>query len=398
MLNWVEIDAEALSGNLAEFRRRLGPRPLLGAVVKSNAYGHGMLETAAVARASGADWLCVNGVEEGVRLREAGHDAPVLVMGYVPLDALEEAVVHDLRPVVYNAETVERLDRIATVRGRRVRVHLKAETGTNRQGVAESEIPSFVRRIRACPSLELEGLTTHFANIEDTTDHGFAESQISAFSRVFDAVVAEGGPAPIRHSACSAATLLFNRTHLELARIGISLYGLWPSRETYVSCLERGKPSLHLRPVLAWKTRIAQVKDVPEGGFVGYGCTWRATRPTRIAVLPVGYFEGFDRGLSNVAHVLVRGKRAPVRGRVCMNMTMVDVTDVPGVSLEDEVVLLGRQGEERVSAEQLAAWCGTISYEVVSRIHTALPRVVVPAPSPASGGPGARGGCSRRLS
>lgn len=384
MLNWVEIDASALANNLREFRRRLGVGPLLGAVVKSNAYGHGMLESAAAARRAGAEWLCVNNVEEGARLRDAGHDAPILVMGYVPLDALDEVVAHDLRPVVYNVETLDRLERSAAARKRRVRVHLKVETGTNRQGVLEADVPEFVRRVRASSWLELEGASTHFANIEDTTDHSFAVMQIAAFNRICEAAGALGAPIPIRHSACSAATLLFNRTHLDLARIGISLYGLWPSRETYVSCLERGKPSLDLRPVLTWKTRVAQLKDVAEGGFVGYGCTWRATRSSRIAVLPVGYHEGYDRGLSGVAHVLVRGKRAPVRGRVCMNMCMVDVSDIPGAALEDEVVLLGRQGDERVSAEQLAAWCGTISYEIVSRIHPALPRVVTGDGRPAN--------------
>jgi alanine racemase len=219
-------------------------------------------------------------------------------------------------------------------------------------------------------------VSSHFANIEDTTNHAFAESQIAAFTRITEAV-ARHHPAPVlRHIACSAAVLLFNRTHLDLARVGISMYGLWPSKETYVSCLERGKPSLDLQPALAWKTRIVQVKDVPEGAFVGYGGTWRATRPTRIAVLPVGYYEGYDRELSGIAHALVRGRRAPLRGRICMNMCMADVTDIPGTALEDEVVLLGRQGDEAITAEQLAGWCGTISYEIVSRIHPSLPRVV----------------------
>lgn len=374
-LNWVELDAAALENNVREFRRRIPEPTRLGAVVKSNAYGHGMLETAAIARRAGAEWLCVNGVEEGVRLREAGHDAPILVMGYVALSDLEPVVALDLRPVVYNLETVDRLEALAVAAGRQVRVHVKVETGTNRQGVPEHDVPRFVEKLRAAPSLRLEGLSTHFADIEDTTDHGFAETQIAAFGRIVE-TVRSLGESPLRHSACSAAALLFNRTHLDLARIGISVYGIWPSKETYVSCLERGKPSLDLRPALAWKTRIAQIKEVREGEFVGYGRTWRATRTTRIAVLPVGYHEGYDRGLSGIAHVLVRGRRAPVRGRVCMNMTMVDVTDVPEARLEDEVVLLGPQGDERVSAEQLAQWCGTIPYEIVSRIHPSLPRLV----------------------
>ena len=243
--------------------------------------------------------------------------------------------------------------------------------------MAESDLPAIARLVHDAHWLELEGITTHFANIEDTTDHTFAEGQIEAFARVEQTLRQGWGAAPLRHTACSAAAILLTRTHMDLARVGISLYGLWPSRETYVSCLEIGKPALSLHPVMTWKTRVAQVKEVPEGGYVGYGCTFRATRASRIAVLPVGYHEGYDRGLSNCAHVIVRGKRAPVRGRVCMNMTMIDITDVPGVALEDEVVLLGNQGEEVISADQLATWCGTINYEIVSRIHPSLPRVLV---------------------
>jgi len=377
LLNWVEIEAAALTGNIAEFKRRLGSGPLFGAVVKSNAYGHGMIDVARLAAGAGADWLCVNNVHEGAALRDAGLTRPILVMGYVELSELGDVVERGLQPVVYNLETLERLDTIAAGRGTTVGVHVKIETGTHRQGVLERDVPGFVERIRAARGLTLAGVTSHFANIEDTTNHEFAESQFAAFSRISEAIAGSHERPFLRHSACSAAVLLFNRTHLDLARVGISMYGLWPSKETYVSCLERGKPSLELAPVLSWKTRIAQVKIVPEGGYVGYGCAWRATRPTAIAVLPVGYYEGYDRELSGLAHVLVRGKRAPVRGRICMNMCMVDVTDIPGAKLEDEVVLLGRQGDERITAEQLAAWAGTISYEIVARIHPSLPRLVI---------------------
>jgi alanine racemase len=375
-LNWVEVDAAAILWNIEQFRRTLGPT-LLGAVVKSNAYGHGMLEVAALARQAGAEWLCVNSLDEAETLRRAGDAGPILVMGHVPLERLERVVALDLRPVVCNRETVERLAQLARNRPEPVRLHLKLETGTHRQGVPEEQLGEFVALVRSSPGLVIEGVTTHFANIEDTTDHGYAESQIERFERMASTVGAGCGPRLLRHAACSAAALLFKRTHLDLARIGVSLYGLWPSRETYVSCREAQRPILELRPALAWKTRVAQLKNVPEHSFIGYGCTYRTTRPTRIAVLPVGYHEGYDRGLSGVAHVLVGGRRAPVRGRICMNMCMVDVTDIPGVVLEEEVVLLGRQGDEQISAEQLAAWCGTIPYEIVARIHPALPRHLV---------------------
>ena len=378
MLNWVEVRADALTHNLGAFRARLGERVRLGAVVKSNAYGHGMLEVARIAAQAGADWLCVNNLDEASALRTAGFREPILVMGYVPLDGLEESVARDVRVVTYNLGTLDGLESAGARFAKPVPVHLKVETGTHRQGIAERDLATFLERIEVSPHLTLEGLTTHFANIEDSTDHSFAEAQIAAFGRAQDTVASVlGSRAPLRHAACSAAALLFNRTHLDLARIGISLYGMWPSRETLVSCRERGRELLELRPALSWKTRIAQVKEVSEGSYVGYGCTYRTTRDSRIAVLPVGYFEGYDRRLSSVAHALVHGRRAPVRGRVCMNMCMVDVTDVPAAAVEDEVVLLGRQGDETVSAEQIAAWCGTISYEVCSRIHAGLPRVVV---------------------
>ncbi|MDX1388784.1 MAG: alanine racemase, partial [Acidobacteriota bacterium] len=372
MLNWVEINTGALRNNIAEFRRRLSGGTKLGAVVKANAYGHGLHEIASVASEAEVDWFCVNNIGEAAALHDAGHRNPVLIMGYVPNDALDEVVTRGLRPVVYNVDTLDGLHMAAARHRRPVKVHLKVETGTYRQGVTEEGLVFFLDRIRGSEWLELEGLTTHYANIEDTTDHSFAEKQIATFERIADSV----GPVPLRHTACSAAAILFTRTHMDLARIGISLYGLWPSRETYVSRLETGKPTLDLQPVMTWKTRIVQVKKVPEGAFIGYGCTHRVTRPSVIAVLPVGYYEGYDRGLSGIAHVLVRGRRAPVRGRVCMNMMMVDVTDIPDASLGDEVVLLGAQNGENVTAEQLARWRGTISYEIVSRIHPSLPRLL----------------------
>jgi alanine racemase len=177
--------------------------------------------------------------------------------------------------------------------------------------------------------------------------------------------------------SCTASTILFPEPDFNLARVGIGLYGLWPSKETYLSCLLEKKKPLSLKPVLAWKARIAQVKKVPAGAYVGYGCTFRTTRPTVLAVVPVGYFDGYDRGLSNAAHVLVKGRRAPVRGRVAMDFFMADVSDIPGVKLEDEVTLLGADGRERISAEDLAALAGTISYEILSRINPLVPRVIV---------------------
>jgi len=378
VLNWVEVDAEALGNNLRLFRERVGSKVQLAPVVKSNAYGHGLLTVAGLCQGDGADRFCVNSLEEAAALRQAGVELPILVLGYVELDDFDELVSLDLEPVITDLSALQRLEVAAVTSGRVVKVHLKAETGTHRRGAPAVDLPGMVGLLRDSEKLRMEGLSTHYANIEDTTDHRFARKQIRTFQSI-RAQVEEwlGTPVPTCHTACSAATLLLTETHMDLVRIGISLYGLWPSRETLISCREEVGQLPDLQPVLAWKSRVAQVRTVPEGDYIGYGCTWRTSRESRIAVLPVGYNEGYDRRLSGVAHVLIRGRRAPVRGRVCMNMCMVDVTDIPEVSLEDEVVLLGRQGDETLAAEQLAAWCGTIAYELVTRIDPSLPRIVV---------------------
>lgn len=381
---WVEVSAAAYAHNLRFFRQRIGAGVELSAVVKSNAYGHGLEVIAPLAVRHGADSFCVHALDEALALRRAGFSQPILVMGHVPLLRLGEALEHDLRLVLYNPETLARLDErtVSMSRGpkaRPVRVHLKLETGTYRQGVDEAGLPALLAALGARPQVVLEGAYTHFADIEDTTDHTYAHAQLERFQRMV-ATVKAAGHADLRlHAACSAATLLFPSTHLDMVRLGVSQYGLWPSKETYVSYLEHhGRTAAGvLRPVLSWKTRVSQVKSVPADGFIGYGRTYQTTRDSRIAVLPVGYADGYDRKLSNRGAVLIGGRRAPVRGRVCMNLTMVDVTDIPDVALEDEVVLLGRQGEREVSAEAIAGLVGTIPYEIVSRISPTIPRLVV---------------------
>ena len=373
----VEIDRLALVHNIREFRRLIGPRRKFLAVVKANAYGHGILEVAGIAVSEGVDWLGVNSVDEGAALRRAGIDAPILVLGYTPFSSLEEAVTLGLRLTVYNRETVERLTALASRLRKIARVHVKLETGTWRQGVAAKDLAAFVRDVRRRPGLVFEGLSSHFANIEDTTKHDYPRRQLEIY-RSACRRLEEGGPRiPLKHMSCTASTILFPEPGFNLARVGIGLYGLWPSKETYLSCLLDKKEPLSLEPVLSWKARIAQIKSVPAGSDIGYGCTYRTTRPTILAVVPVGYFDGYDRGLSNAAHVLVKGRRAPVRGRVAMDFFMADVTDVPGARLEDEVTLLGADGRERISAEDLASLAGTISYEILARINPLVPRVVV---------------------
>jgi len=373
----IEIGRAALAHNIREFRRLIGPKRKFLAVVKANAYGHGILEVAGIAVDEGVDWLGVDSVDEGATLRRAGIGVPILVLGYAPLASLEEAVVRDLRLTVYNKETVARLADLATRLRRTVRVHVKLETGTWRQGVAAKDLVAFVRDIRRRPGLVVEGLSSHFANIEDTTKHDYPRRQLEIYRSTCRELEAGGPRVPLKHMSCTASTILFPEPDFNLARVGIGLYGLWPSKETYLSCLLDKKEPLSLKPVLSWKARIAQVKKVPAGADIGYGCTYRTTRPTVLAVIPVGYFDGYDRGLSNVAHVLLKGRRAPVRGRVAMDFFMADVTDVPGPKPEEEVTLLGADGRERITAEDLASLAGTISYEILARLNPLIPRIIV---------------------
>lgn len=377
-LNRIEISKSALVHNIQTFRRLVGDK-ILCPCVKSNAYGHGLVECGRIFLEAGADWLSVNSLYEAEALRDAGIDAPIYILGYVPLTFLEKAVDLDCRMVVYNRETVEELGKI----GKKVRVHLKVETGNNRQGIGVDDLVDFAKFAKTFENIELEGLSTHFANIEDTTKHDFAGKQLDRFIEACKSLDIAGIKIPIRHCANSAATILFPETHFELVRVGISAYGMWPSNETYVSFTQKQQEdSSHLKdfslkPAFKWTSKIVQLKNVPEGEYIGYGCTYRTTRKTRVAVVGTGYYDGYDRGVSHKAHVLVKGKRAPVLGRVCMNLMMVDVSDISDVNIEDDVVLMGTDGDENISAELFADWAGTINYEVTSRVNDRIPRIVV---------------------
>ena len=370
---WVEIDRAALLHNARTLRKRVAPAAFL-AVVKGNAYGHGLTGVADVLRDE-TDWFGVNALHEAEALRAAGHVRPLLIMGNTPPGCASAVVRGGFRQVVYDAESVTALAAAARAAGVPARVHLKVETGTNRQGIQGDDLAALAAAVRAHPELVLDGIYTHYANIEEADDFAYAGHQLRRFTEAV-ALVEAGGPVPVKHTACSAAAILYPQTYFNLVRVGISLYGLWPSEETRRSACAGQRP-LELRPALTWKARVAQVKDVSAEEAVGYGCTFRTEQPTRLAVLPVGYYEGLDRGLSNRGAVLIRGRRAPIAGRVCMNMCMVDVTAIPGAAAGDEAVILGAQGDERISAEEIAAHLDTINYEVVTRIGASVPRLMV---------------------
>lgn len=387
-VTWVEIDRNALHHNLAVLGAAAGhggPSPCLCVMVKGNAYGHGMLTVAREVAAVGSAWLGVHDLREIEELRAAGLAAPIYAVGYLPPAQVARAVALDARVVVYDPEVVAAAAAAARALGKVARVHVKVETGNNRQGLRHDDAIALARVIAAEPALYLEGVCTHFADIEDTTDHRFAHQQLDRFRACTDAIraVLPTGHRMLVHASNTAALLLWPEVCGDLVRCGIGAYGLWPSKETLLSVRQQGKAPVELRPVLTWKTIIAQVREVPAGEYLGYGRTFRAVRPMRIAILPIGYYDGYDRGLSNVGKVLVGGQRAPVVGRVAMNMTAIDVTDSPQARAGSEVVLLGSQAGaqslegDRISAEEFASWIGTIHYEVVTRIAERIERRVI---------------------
>jgi alanine racemase len=375
LTSWIEVSLGALTQNLSLFRGLLNPETALLAVVKANAYGHGLELVAKACLAEGVTMLGVHSAEEVTALRKAGVRLPILVMGYLTAAQVDQVVDRDVHVLASSSEVLDALAARARRLGVRLPVHVKVDTGTHRQGLDPAEAGGFAAAAKRM-GLEVAGVATHFANIEDTTDHTYAFLQLERFRNAVAAVEASVGRVRWVHAACSAAALLFREADFSMVRIGISLYGHWPSKETYLSwLLAHGRDGVKLQPALAWRARVGQLRPVPRGAPIGYGLTYRPTRDTTLAVLPVGYADGYPRALSNRARVLVHGRPAPVVGRVCMDIVLADVTDIPGVVEGDVATLIGADGEERVSAEELAELAGTINYEILARLSPALPRI-----------------------
>ena len=373
MLSWIEIDGARLGANIEAFRKRIGPSTNLMVVVKANAYGHG-LDAVVPLIAERADWLGVNGADEAQAITRLGVKKPIAILGHTSPDQMEHVVRNGYRQVLYRLDVAEALSASARKLNTVARVHLKIETGTHRQGVALPALEGFITAVTKLPGVEVEGAYTHFANIEDTLDPSFARSQVERFQDALVTLKRFGiNPSQI-HASATAGALLYPDMDFTMVRIGIGAYGIWPSRETQIAARERGR-QLSIAPVLTWKTKVAQVKNIQAGDYVGYGLTYQARRPMQVAVLPIGYYDGYDRELSNSGRALIHGQPVPVIGRVAMNMTMLDVTDA-GAHADDEVVLLGRQGNAEIRAEELAEKIGTIPYEVLSRINPLIPRRV----------------------
>jgi len=366
-LAWVEIDLAAIGHNVARVVEMMGPSVDVLAVVKDDAYGHGAVRVAQAALAHGATWLAVASTSEGISLRRGGIEAPILVLGWTPCWQAEDAVRNELVITIFSTDVAAALSRAAQRLDRTAHVHIKVDTGLGRLGLLPDEVLPLVRIVSRLPALRIDGVFTHMASAEDV-DLSYARWQIGRFEEVLSALRAEDLLPPRIHAASSSALLRLPEDRYNLVRAGLAMYGLDPS--PYARC------PMDFRPALAFKCRVTQIRDLPRGSYIGYGCTFCTSRASRIAVIPVGYAHGFRRAPAHWGCVLVRGERAPVVGRVCMDMSMIDVTDIPLVKPGDEVVLIGAQGAEHITADEVAERLGTINYEVLTQISARLPRIV----------------------
>ncbi len=366
MLTRIELSRGNALHNVRQFRELLHPDVAIACVVKGNAYGHGLEEMVRILEDE-VDYFQVDDLAELRRLRQ-WSGKPCLVLGYVATSELSEAVELGCELAVYDLGRLEILQRMP----RRARVHLKLDIYLGRQGVLERDLDAFLQRAREFDNVEFVAAYTHFANIEDTGDRAHARAQIDGFRRAMRQIEVAGLTLRTHLSSTSGA-LAYERElgQNAIVRIGLGTYGMWPSE-----MLRAQNENLQLRPVMRWVTHVAQVKLMPPKYPIGYGLTYRTAGETRVAIIPQGYSDGYLRALSNRGSVLIRGTRCRVLGRVAMNMFAVDVSHLPDLRAEEEVVLLGAQGDDEISAEQLAEQIGTINYEVTTLVSPLLPRIV----------------------
>jgi alanine racemase len=362
---WLEIDVDAIAQNVRTVKEIIGPDVRLLAVLKADAYGHGAIKVARTALNNGASYCGVASVNEAVQLRQAGISAPVLVLGYTPAWQAREALLNDITIALYDRDVARAFSRAAIELHAEARAHIKVDTGMGRLGLLPEEVPNFVHDVRDLPGLTLEGIFTHFS-IADEADLSYTRWQLYNFQGILDTLKTYGITFPLIHAANSAALLRLPESHFTMVRLGLAMYGLAPSAVVELP--------FGMRRALAWKTTVAQVKRLPAGSFVSYGNTYQTQEEEIIAVIPVGYADGFRRAPQHWHEVLVKGQRVPIVGRVCMDQTMINVTRVPEVRVGDEVVLIGSQGNETITAEEVAERLSTINYEVISVIMARVPR------------------------
>lgn len=373
MLSWCEIDLASLRHNLREIKKLIGPKVKLAAVVKSNAYGHGLSQVSRACAEAGADFLCVDNISEGLLTTKSirNYEIPILILGGVESVDFPEVIRNNFRMLIYNLRHAQKLNRAAKKEGRTAKIFLKIDTGMHRLGVRPEEATKLAKELSRLKNLELEGVFSHFASSGEKEFRDFTLKQIAIFEKCLAEIKKSGIKIPIACLCNTAGALLYPKARFQMVRSGLAISGIMPS--SWAAKKLEGK--MDLKPALSFYTKIIDLKEIEKGERVGYGLTFEAKKKIKIAVLPVGYKDGYGRSLSNVGEVLVRGERCRVIGRICMRMTIIDVSKIKNVRLGEKVVLIGEQGRDRIEAVEVAEKMGTIPYEVLSRISESVPRI-----------------------
>ena len=368
---WLEIDCRAIEKNYKIFRSLITTKTKLMAVVKSNAYGHGLVDFAKKLERLGADWFGVDSVVEGLALRREGIKAPILVLGYTLPDKFAEAAAHNISLTVSNFETLKALQKNRL--SKPLKIHIKVDTGMHRQGFLLLEQKSLISKIKNQKSkFIVEGLYTHFAAAKNPAFPEYTRKQIAEFEK-WRVAFKKTNLKTISHAAATAGTIIFPEAHFDMIRIGIGFYGLWPAKEIESYFTDR----ILLEPVLSWKTIISEIKELPKGAKIGYDLTETLQKESRIAICPIGYWHGYPRTLSSIGFVLVGGKRARILGRVSMDMISINITDIKNVKVGDEVVLIGKQKKEKITINELANLSDTSHYEFITRLNPLIKRIYI---------------------
>lgn len=367
---WIHISKSAINHNFRTFRRLIGKNVLLLGVIKSNAYGHGLVSMARLYEENNVDWLGVDSISEGNKLRHEKIKKPILVLGYTQP---ENFVIASKKNISITISSFESLTALTKFR-KKIKIHIKIDTGMHRQGFLIDQVSEAVSQLKKIPHVTVEGLFTHFASAKDPRDPSDTQKQIELFEKAIDIFKANGFN-PLCHAAATGGTINFPQSHFDMVRVGIGLFGLWPSPETKESKIK--SKDFILKPVLSWESIVSEVKWVEKNEQVGYDYTEKLTIKSRLAVVPVGYWHGFWRAFSSKAFVIIRGTRCRVVGRVSMDMIVVDVTRLKNVAVGDTVVLLGKQKKEEISAEELSVFANTSPYEIVTRLNPLIKKIVI---------------------
>lgn len=362
---WIEIDTKAIKNNYRVFRSLIGKNCALMSVIKSNAYGHSIADFSKEMQKLGADWLAVDSIVEGELLRKEGVRARILVLGHTLPVKLKTAAEKNINLTVSDMHGLKNI--VQAKLPKKIKIHLKIDTGMHRQGFFLADLKKAINILKNNKTkIAVEGIYTHFAAAKNPAFPKDTEKQIAEFEKAV-ALLNAAGFRPIRHCAATSGTLLFPHSHFDMVRVGIGLYGMWPSKETASFC----KNKIKLEPALTWKTVVSEVKNLKKGDHIGYGFTEKIHRDSKIAILPVGYWHGYSRSLSAIGHVMIKGKPAKVLGRISMDMTVIDITGIENIKSGAEVMLIGKD----ITAEHVADLTGTINYEITTRINPLIKRI-----------------------